>query len=81
MTTAIPIVAPIDKPTMLKLFDAFLRAEGMTPSWRKKCLAAADKNFQGNDEAGTLDGIRAVIAVYNGFPLENVRRGFPEGEA
>lgn len=68
-----------DRGLILHLFDAHLRALGVTGKFREQIMGAAKKKYGLKDAPGGIAAIQAVVAVLDGFPVERVRRGFPEG--
>lgn len=67
-----------DRELVLRLYDAGLRALGVQPKIRRDWMEAAGREFGGPHEPGGLASVRAILAVLDGLPLEQVKRGFPE---
>lgn len=69
-----------DKTVILELYGAELRAIGIAPSNRATYMKVAKERFgDPRTEPPGLAGIRAMVAVLDGFPVDEVTTHFPQG--
>jgi hypothetical protein len=64
---------------VLKLFDAYLRALGVTPKIKHDWLGRARETYGTPHEPGGLTAVRAMLAVLDGnCTLDDIKRGFKQ---
>lgn len=68
------VVVPTE-PTE-ELVEAACKGLGFTPKWTRTILEAVREKRGTASEPGILPELRAVLAVLNGVPLSDIKRGY-----